>query len=355
MRGVTPGFAVGDRTQLAAASRDTAPLAVSIIVVNYNGRRWLERCLPAAIAQLDASTELIVVDNESTDGSVDYVRGCFPEAVLVALGANLGFAGGNNVGARHARGRYLAFLNNDAAPQEGWLAALRAVLDTQRDAGMAASRIVYRDDPSVVDSAGDGLTRVGGAFKRSHGRPASEARAAGDVFGACGAAFLIRRELFDELQGFDEAFFAVYEDVDLSYRSQLLGFRCRYVPDAVVHHAGSGTLGRSSPQAVFLGQRNLEWMYFKNTPWPLLILTMPGHLVYGVAAALHFARTGHFRTFLSAKRHAMAGAARVWHERRTVQRQRRAGLSRLWRLMEPRWLAVKLREKRFDLGAAPHG
>ena len=335
-----------------ASLLDTPPVAVSIIVVNYNGRSWLERCLPAAIAQLDPTSELIVVDNGSRDGSVDFVRQRFPDVVLVTLETNQGFAGGNNAGARRARGRYLAFLNNDAVPQDGWLAALRAVLDRQHDAGLAASCIVYLDDPSVVDSAGDGLTRPGGAFKRSHGRSIDEAREAGEVFGACGAAFLIRREVFETLDGFDAAFFAVYEDVDLSYRSQLLGFRCRYVPDAIVHHAGSATLGRTSAQAVFFGQRNLEWMYFKNTPWPLLILTLPGHVIYLVAAAIHFGRAGHFRTFLSAKCHALAGAVRVGKQRRMVQRQRRSGSARLWRLMERRWLAVKVREKRFDLRAA---
>ena len=326
-------------------------VAVSIIVLNYNGRAWLEQCLPAAVAETASDCELIVVDNGSTDGSVEYLAtSSFPIRV-VPLESNVGFAAGNNAGARLARGgRYLAFLNNDAAPQPGWLATLRADLDSHPHAGLAASCVVYLSDPSIVDSAGDGITRFGGAFKRAHGRPVSEAREAREVFGACGAACLIRRDVFDEIGGFDDAYFAVYEDVDLSYRCQLLGYRCVYSPHAVVHHAGSATLGRLSARSVFWGQRNLEWSYFKNTPWPLMLFTLPGHVVYNVAAAIHFARSGHLRPFLSAKWHAFKGLPRVWGQRRQIQRQRRTSALRLWRLMDGGWIALKIREKRFDLG-----
>jgi GT2 family glycosyltransferase len=108
---------------------------------------------------------------------------------------------------------------------------------------------------------------------------------------------VIPRTVFEELGGFDEDFFASHEDVDLSYRARLLGYPCRYVADSVVRHHGSATLGRVSEFAVFHGQRNLEWMYFKNTPGPLLLRTLPGHLIYTAAAAVHFTRHGLFRTF----------------------------------------------------------
>lgn len=335
-----PGDTTSERT----------PLEVSIIVLNFNGRDWLERCLPAALAEVAHDCELVVVDNGSSDGSAEFVAQTFPAVRLAPLATNLGFAAGNNAGAEVARGRYLAFLNNDAAPQPGWLAKLRAALDSRPDAGLAASCIVYLDRPTIVDSAGDGLTRFGGAFKRSHGRPVSEALTPRDVFGACGAACLIRKELFDEVGGFDSAYFAVHEDVDLSYRCQLRGFSCVYVPDAVVHHAGSATLGRLSARSVFWGQRNLEWTYFKNTPWPLLALTFPGHVLYNMAAALHFARAGHFGTFVSAKWQAAKEMPRVLRQRRDIQHRRRTTSRRLWKLMDGRWLAIKLREKRFDLG-----
>ena len=330
-----------------------ASVAVSIIVLNYNGRAWLERCLPAAIAETASDCELIVVDNGSSDGSLEFLSTFRPVIRVLPLESNVGFAAGNNAGARLARGRYLAFLNNDAAPQPGWLAAVRAALDSHPRAGLAASCIVYLSDPAIVDSAGDGMTRFGGAFKRAHGRPVSEAREAREVFGACGAACLIRRGLFDDIGGFDEAYFAVHEDVDLSYRCQLLGYHCIYCPHAIVHHAGSGTMGRVSARSVFWGQRNLEWTYVKNTPWPLLLFTLPGHVLYNVAATLYFARSGHLRTFLSAKWHAIRELPRVWRQRRDIQRRRRTSLLRLWKLMDGGWIALKIREKRFDLGLRP--
>jgi len=107
-------------------------------------------------------------------------------------------------------------------------------------------------------------------------------------------------------------------------------------------------MGRLSAMSVFWGQRNLEWMYFKNTPWPLLLVTLPGHVVYDLAAAAHFARSGHLLTYLSAKWGALRGMARVWRQRDDVQRTRRSPLLRMWKLMDGRWLALKLREKRFD-------
>jgi GT2 family glycosyltransferase len=331
---------------------DEAAIDVSIVVLNHNGRPWLERCLGAAVAELAPDCELIVVDNGSNDGSADFVARTFPAVRRVVLEHNLGFAEGNNVGAKAARGRYVAFLNNDASPRPGWLAALRNTLDGDATLGLASSLIVFMHDPAIVDSAGDGLTRWGGAFKRAHGRPVGEAAGAADVFGACGAAFLVRRNLFERAGGFDAAFFAVYEDVDLSYRFQLSGSRCRFVPEAVVHHAGSATLGRLSDLSVFWGQRNMEWMYLKNTPWPLLFFTLPGHALYNLAAAVHFARMGMFRTFARAKWAAMRELPRVWRQRGQIQRERQISWIQLWRLMDRRWIAIKLREKRFDRSIA---
>lgn len=321
---------------------------VSVIVVSYNGQVWLERCLGAAVAQLEPGDELILVDNASTDDSVDFVRRTFPRVQIVEASANLGFAAGNNAGVRAAGGEYVALLNNDAAPQPGWLAALRQTLDAEPDAAMAASLVVYMHDPGIVDSAGDGLTRWGGAFKRDHGLPVGASEAPRDTFGVCGAACLIRRRVFEAVGGFDEAFFAVYEDVDLSYRVRLAGHRSVFVRDAVVRHAGSATLGRLSDFAILHGQRNLEWMYWKNTPAPLLVVTLPGHVLYMLAAAVYFAGQGRFRVFVRAKWQALRGGRRVLRQRRDLHRSRRIAAWPLWKSMERRWMVLKLREKRFD-------
>ena len=127
---------------------------VSIIIVNYNGLRHLDTCLEAVAAQEDASFEAIVVDNGSHDGSAAHVRRRYPWARLIELGENAGFARGNNLGAAEARGRLLAFLNNDTRAEPGWLAALCGALRGP-DVALATSRIVYMHDPSIIDSAGD--------------------------------------------------------------------------------------------------------------------------------------------------------------------------------------------------------
>jgi GT2 family glycosyltransferase len=168
----------------------------------------------------------------------------------------------------------------------------------------------------------------------------------------CGAACLVARPVFEELGGFDEDFFASHEDVDLSYRARLRGYRCRYVAEAVVRHHGSATLGKVSAFAVFQGQRNLEWMYLKNTPASLLVRTLAGHVVYDAAAAVHFARLGLFGTFLKAKAAALRGVPRVLVKRAEVQRTRRVGAAAIEPYLDTGWLSTKMREKRFDVGLA---
>ena len=325
---------------------------ISIVIVTWNGRAFLDACLTGVAGQEGVDAETILVDNASTDGTVDFVRERFPWVRIVALPTNLGFTGGNNAGARDARGRFLAFLNNDTIPDSGWLRALRAGVDERAGFVLAASRIVYMHDPRIVDSAGDGMLRWGGAFKWHHGASADAVGDSREVFGVCGAACLMPKAVFDELGGFDEDFFASHEDVDLSYRARLRGYRCRYVAEATVRHHGSATLGRVSAFAVYHGQRNLEWVYVKNTPASLLLRTLPGHLIYNAAAAVHFARAGRGLTFLRAKAAALAGLPRMLRKRADVQRSRTVGASAIGVHLDPRWLAVKLREKRFDMGFA---
>ena len=321
---------------------------VSIVIVSWNGRQHLDTCFAGVEAQRDVSVETILVDNGSTDGTVEYVRARYPSVRLVPLAENRGFAGGNNAGVREARGRFVAFLNNDTAADPGWLRALLSGVDEANGFALVTSRIVYMHDPNIVDSAGDGVLRWGGAFKRHHGEPASAAAVTQEVFGICGAACMMPRAVFEELGGFDEDFFVSHEDVDLSYRARLRGYRCRYVADAVVRHVGSATLGTVSPFSVFHGQRNLEWMYVKDTPGRLLLTTLPGHIVYDLAACVHFASIGMLWPYLRAKAAAVAGLPRMLRKRAAVQRGRRVGASAIAPLLDTKWLATKLREKRFD-------
>ena len=319
-----------------------------IVVLNWNGRAWLESCLAALLAQNLAQSEVVVVDNGSSDGSAEFVRRHFPTARVLALDRNVGFAAGNNAGARGSTAEYLVFLNNDTRVRPGWLTALLDTADADPATGLVTSQVVYLDRPEIIDSAGDGYLRCGGAFKYWHGQPARTAPQSREVFGACGAAFLIRRSVFESLGGFDEDFFMVYEDVDLSFRARLLGARCLYAAGAVVEHAGSASLGRVSRPAVFYGQRNLEWTWVKNMPTRLLWRTAPAHLLYDLAGALGYARQGQFVLWCRAKLAAMRGLPRILRQRRAVQSAATVDTGALWVLMETDWVGIKRREKVFD-------
>ncbi len=322
--------------------------ALSVIVLNYNGRAWLPGCIEALVAQRGAPAfEILLVDNGSTDGSAAFARERWPAVRVIDSGGNLGFAEGNNVGARAARGEWLVFLNNDTVADPGWLAGLAAEAAAHADFAIVTSRVVFLDDPSIVDSAGDGYFLAGGAFKRGYGGAADGYATSREVFGACGAAFMIRRAAFAALGGFDARFFMNFEDVDLSYRARLRGLRVWYAASAIVRHAGSASLGAVSPAAVYYGQRNLEWVWLKNTPPGLLWRTVPAHAIYATAGVLHYVRTGRGWSAIRGKLAALAGLPAILRERRRVQAARTTPAAHLAGLMARGWLADKRREKTF--------
>ncbi len=326
-----------------------------MVIITWNGRRWIDKCLGSVLAMQPQPAEVILVDNGSSDDTVAHVREAFPGVTVVALEQNVGFAAGNNAGARRASSSYLAFLNNDVDVDRAWLAELMAPAQGDHTVGLVTSRIVYMDRPTMIDSAGDGYLRCGGAFKRLHGQEAETLAAITEVFGACGAAFLVRRDLFEALGGFDEDFFMVYEDVDLSYRARLRGARCVYAPRALVRHAGSGSIGHVSAQQVFYGQRNLEWTWIKNTPSRLLWRSLLPHIAYDIAGAAAYARQGHFGVWCRAKAAALAQWPVMRRKRREIQRTARVDPESLWRLMDADWIGVKRREKAFDFGDGRRG
>jgi N-acetylglucosaminyl-diphospho-decaprenol L-rhamnosyltransferase len=321
---------------------------VSVVVLNFNGRDWLPGCLDALTAQHGAPAfETILVDNGSSDGSAELVRASWPGVRVAPNATNAGFAAGNNAGARLALGAWIAFLNNDTIAEPDWLARLQAEAAAHPECALVTSRLVFLHDPSIVDSAGDGYLRAGGAFKHGHGAPADAFASSREVFGACGGAFMIRRDAFDALGGFDPRFFMNYEDVDLSYRARLAGWRTWYAASAVVRHAGSGSLGAVSPAAVFYGQRNLEWTWIKNTPPGLLAATAVPHMLYSLAGVAHYIAVGRGRAALRGKWAALRALPQVLADRRRVQASRTVAARDLTRLMEPGWLAAKRREKAF--------
>jgi GT2 family glycosyltransferase len=319
---------------------------VQVVVVNWNGRAFLEECLQSLRKQTYRSFRVTVVDNGSTDGSPAWVAGHYPEVRVLALKENRGFAGANNCALRNLTAPYVALLNNDAVADPCWLESLVDALERTQEAGFTASRMLDQSQPGVIDRCGDGYTWAGAGLLRGRGKPSGEYDRREWVFGACAGAALYRTAIFKEVGLFDEDFFLLYEDVDLSFRSQLRGYRCLYVPEAVVHHRGSGSLVYDSPSSVYFGHRNLEWVYIQNMPARLIARTILPHLFYAVAAFGFFAARGRGRDYLRAKKDALKGLRRALLKRQRVQSARRVDDAYIWGLLDRPALLNRLKARR---------
>jgi N-acetylglucosaminyl-diphospho-decaprenol L-rhamnosyltransferase len=252
---------------------------ITVVVVNYNGGDYLKACIASLARQSWRSFETIVVDNASSDGSLDRIDERPERLEILRQSTNLGFAGGNNVGAKAGRGKWLALLNPDAEAAPDWLEQMMAAVTQRPDHRIVASLQISMLDPGKLDGAGDCYLAYGYAWRGGFGYPASSAPGPGECFGPCGAAALYPRDLFLDAGGFDEAYFCYHEDVDLAFRLRLLGEKCQFAPDARVVHAGSAITGRRSEFATFHGIRNGVWTYFKNMPGRLLVLTFPAWIL----------------------------------------------------------------------------
>lgn len=209
--------------------------SVSVIVLTYNARGFVDQCLSALMAQTVDGFETIVVDNASPDGTADFVRTNFPSARVIESPTNGGYGAGNNLGARHAMGDVLVFLNPDAIPDPDWLEQLLCGM-RQHGRHFATSQIVLQSNRQRLNSGGNQIHYLGLSFCRGLNAPRSKYARSELVSGASGAACAISRELFERIGGFDESFFLYHDDVDLSLRGLLAGEPCLYVPNAVVAH-----------------------------------------------------------------------------------------------------------------------
>lgn len=244
----------------------------SIIVVNFNGGEEVLKCLRSLEGAGKEELEIIVVDNASADGSPEYIEKTFPHVRLIRTTANRGFGGGNNLGARHAEGQYLAFLNQDAFVEPDALKALRQALEANPKAGMATARILLSEHPDTVNTCGNNVHISGLTLCRGMGQPRQAYDTPAVVGAVSGAAFLMRRELFESLGGFDERFFMYMEDTDLSLRARLAGWYIIYVPDAVVYHNYRLRFGSCK---TFYQERNRYMMLLKVLHWRTLLVLLP--------------------------------------------------------------------------------
>jgi len=315
---------------------------VSVIIVNWNGKSFLADCLDGLRQQTYGDFSVIMVDNGSSDGSLDYVQTHYPEVKTIAQSENLGFAIANNIAIQSVQTKYVALLNNDAVPHPQWLANLVEAIEDNPEIGFVASKMLFSDNPDKIDRAGDVYTTAGTALLGGRGKPSDYYNNQKWVFGACAGAALYRTRMLDDIGLFDEDFFLVYEDVDLSFRAQLRGYKCLYVPDAIVYHRAGSSIGDDSPVSVYYSHRNLEWVYIHNMPGKLIKRTIINHAIYNIASFLCFVARGRGGDFVRAKWHALKGLNRALAKRRQVQKNRTVTDDYIWSLLEKERLLPRL-------------
>jgi GT2 family glycosyltransferase len=244
---------------------------VSIIIPNYNGLRFLPTCLDALRAQTypREHTEIVLVDDASTDNSVAFVTEYYPEVKIVQLARNSGLAVGCNAGAQAAAGELLVMLNNDTEVEPGWLAALVEAASANPQAGAIASKMLLFDRRDTLHNAGDlmgadGIPRNRGVWERDTGQYDTQPQ----IFGGCGGGVMYRRAAWEQAGGFDERLFMYLEDVDLAWRLQLLGWGAVFAPAARLYHHLSAT-GGGVLASYYVG-RNTIWVIAKDMPVPLI-------------------------------------------------------------------------------------
>ena len=248
------------------------------MVVNWNRAEMLRESLQSLAGQVDGEGRtwplaVIVVDNGSTDGSQALVRREFPGVLLLENEENLGFCAANNQGIRAAKDELIALLNNDAAADPHWIQHLQAAFEVAPDIGMAAAKIVAWDDAGRIDKAGhlifpDGQNRGRGTGERDRG----QYEIVEEVLWPDGCAAMYRKSMLDRIGGFDEDLFAYGDDAELGLRARIAGWRCLYMPRAVVRHRRGSTMGQGNPDRVRLIERNRILLAAKLFPWSLLVL-----------------------------------------------------------------------------------
>src|SRR5215216_719644 len=325
---------------------------ISLIIVCWNSGKYLSRCLESLSLQTFKNFEILIVDNGSRDKSTVDLAEKYPQLDLRVkyLSGNIGFTAANNLGAKLAQGKWLVLLNADAFPEPDWLAELIRAADEHPDIASFSSRQLVAANPSILDGAGDAYHVSGLAWRLGLGYPANEyGLVSSEIFSPCAAAAMYLRQAFLDVEGFDEDFFSYFEDVDLGFRLQLQGYRCLYVPQAVVHHIGSATFGERSDFAFYHSHRNLVWTYVKNMPLKMFWLHLPEHIIANIIYVLYYSLRGRGRVLWKAKWDAILGLPMALRKRRTIQGNHRISNRDLVKhmqrgLLQPYLLGYNLRK-----------
>ncbi len=292
----------------------------TIIIPVYRARRDVHECLVSLRSSGDlAAAEVIVVDDFSDDGTPEMVEHDFPDVTLVRRTTNGGFARAVNTGMMRVpvASRFVALLNSDTTVEDGWLQAAIGAMARDESVGAVAPRIVLYADPTTIDSAGQGYTIAGWAYRRGHGSrfgpPFDEATV---VFGTTGCAAVFRRRALDEQPSvFRDDFACYYEDTDLAFRLQRAGWRCLYVPGSIVRHKVSRSYDKRPGQRAYHVSRNLEIVFWEHMPGRVLGRAVWDHLLFTLLHATRTVLQRHALAYVKGKLAFLGNAAKTWRHR----------------------------------------
>jgi len=310
---------------------------ISVIIVNYNAG---QKCVEHLEAQTFKDFEVLIIDNGSEDGSADGLNAPKIDMTLKMAGENLGFAAGNNVIVKQAKGTWLAFLNPDAYADPNWLEEFVAATKRYPDVEAFGSTQIDALDVSRLDGGGDVYHALGIAYRGYYGWDITTLPEEGETFAACGAGAFYKAKTFRKLDGFESRFFCYCEDVDLGYRLRLGGGRTIQLSKAVVYHEGSAITGLHSDFTVYHGHRNRIWLAYKNTPFWLYWPFLPLHVFVNLYLLIRSFKAGIARSYFKGIIHGYRGLSQFKEDRRAIQKNRKVSYKSLISAIE--WSPLKI-------------
>lgn len=303
---------------------------LSVVLLNWNGVHLLPTCLESLRKQTFQDFEIIVPDNGSTDGSLEYLAREHPDVKVIKFDRNLGFCLAMNEGMRAARGEFIFSLNNDTELDPRCFEEAVGFMRAHPEVGIVATKMIYYDDPSLINSAGLACAPDGVVVDIGRGLPDSEwFNRPREVLGACAGACLYRRAMLEEVGLFDPNYFISYEDIDISWRAQLLGWRAWYVPTAIVKHMEGVTRQIRSRRGIFLAARNIVFVWLKDWPLPFLLRHFFSVWKGWRRRAYWLVTAGYGASLPMLLVSTLAYSPHMLARRWTIQRRRTVGLNRL--------------------------
>lgn len=300
---------------------------IAIVILNYNGKRFLERFLPTVISRSSHLADIIVADNASSDGSVELLHEQFPEVELIINPSNGGFATGYNLALKQVESEYYVLLNSDIEVSENWLQPLLEMMDADPEIAACQPKLLSFADKAYFEYAG-----AAGGFIDKYGYPFCRGRlfqhlekdegqydSPLEVFWASGACMFVRANLYHQMGGLDDSFFAHMEEIDFCWRLKNEGYKIMYCPDSEVYHIGGGTLPKNSPRKTYLNFRNNLTMLYKNLPSSYFAYVIVTRLFLDMAASFKFLVDGGWGDFFAV----MRAHAHFYRKQRVLRSKRK--------------------------------